>query len=251
MKISATVITRNEEKNIADCLASLAFADEIVVVDSGSSDRTGEICRSDPKVRFFQREWPGYGRQKNIAAELARNDWVLNVDADERVSSQLRRSLEQAGQGSFSAARMARENYFGKRWIRHCGWYPDYTTRLYDRRACRFSERLVHESLEHDGTVATLEGNLLHFTYAGIGDYLRRMDRYSSLAAREKVREGYQPRPLDLVVSPLTTFMRMFLLRKGFLEGEAGLMLSTLYAFYTFCKYAKAREILRDGDTDQ
>ncbi|MEI6206736.1 MAG: glycosyltransferase family 2 protein [Desulfuromonadales bacterium] len=250
MQLSATVITLNEEKNIADCLASLDFADEIVVVDSGSSDRTAEICRGYPKVRFIHNEWSGYGRQKNFAAELAVNNWILNIDADERVSPQLHRSLEQADRNSFSAARMARENYFGKRWIRHCGWYPDYTTRFYDRRRCRFSERLVHEALEHDGTVATLDGNLRHFTYDGIGDYLRRMDRYSSLAAEEKVREGYRPKPLDLIAGPLFTFLRMFLLKKGFLEGEAGLILSSLYAIYTFCKYAKAREILQAREHD-
>ena len=243
MKLSATIITRNEENNIADCLASLAFADEIIVVDSGSTDRTADICAADPRVRFFHQEWLGYGRQKNVAASHANNDWILNLDADERVSPELWRSIEHADSASFSAARMARENYFGKRWIRHCGWYPDYTLRLYDRRLCRFSERLVHESLEHDGRVATLDGNLLHFTYADIADYLRRMDSYSTLAAQELHGAGKRAGAGALLFRPLATFIKMYLLRKGFLEGLDGLVLSLLYAQYTFCKYAKLAEL--------
>ncbi|OGT97909.1 MAG: glycosyl transferase family 2 [Geobacteraceae bacterium GWC2_48_7] len=248
MKLSATIITLNEEGNIAGCLASLGFADEIIVLDSGSNDRTEEICRSDPKVRFFRQEWQGYGRQKNRAAELAANDWILNLDADERVSERLRRSIEQANISSFSAARMARENYFGKRWIRHCGWYPDHTTRFYDRRVCHFSERLVHESLEHDGRVLTLDGNLLHYTYADIADYLRRMDTYSTLAALELSKKGRAVGAGSLIFKPFATFVKMYVIRKGFLEGYVGLVLSLLYAQYTFCKYAKLAE-LRNGNT--
>jgi glycosyltransferase involved in cell wall biosynthesis len=245
MKLSATIITRDEEKNIGDCLASLNFADEIIVVDSGSSDKTEEICRAAPKVRFFHQEWLGYGKQKNRAAELAANDWILNLDADERVSPKLRRSLELADGSTFSAARMARENYFGKRWIRHCGWYPNYTHRLYDRRICRFSERLVHESLEHDGRLATLDGNLLHFTYSDIADYLRRMDTYSTLAARELFSRNKTAGAGSLIFRPLATFIKMYLIRRGFLEGISGLELSLLYAQYTFCKYAKLEELCR------
>lgn len=245
MKLSATVITYNEEKNITDCLASLEFADEIIVVDSGSTDRTEEICRKFPKVRFFRQEWLGYGRQKNVAASHASNDWILNLDADERVSPALRKSIEAANTDSFSAARMARENYFGKHWIKHCGWYPDYTTRLYDRRRNCFSERLVHESLEHDGKLITLDGNLLHYTYADIADYLRRMDSYSTLAAREIHQAGRKVGASSLLFRPCATFLKMYIIRKGFLDGLSGLILSLLYAQYTFCKYAKLTELSR------
>lgn len=243
MKISATIITRNEEKNIAGCLASLDFVDEIIVVDSGSSDRTEELCRAHPKVKFFTQEWQGYGKQKNRAAELAAHDWILNLDADERITPALRKSIENADTATFTAARMARENYFGKRWIRHCGWYPDYTTRLYDRRKCAFSERAVHESLEHDGCVIILDGNLQHFTYADISDYLQRMDRYSTLAASEMHTSGTTIGSAALFVKPLATFIKMYIIRKGFLEGFFGLVLSMLYAQYTFCKYAKLKEL--------
>lgn len=242
MNLSVTIIARNEEKNIAACLASLDFADEIVVVDSGSSDRTEELCREHPKVRFFRQDWPGYGRQKNRAAELARNDWILNVDADERVSPELRESLLAADLSAWSAFRIPRENYFGSRWIKHCGWYPDYTTRFYNRLACRFSERSVHESLECSGRVGTLAGNLRHFTYSGISDYLVRMDSYSTLSASEMHASGRTCGAMALLVKPLATFLKMYVFRLGFLEGYHGLVLSVLYAQYTFCKYAKLRE---------
>jgi glycosyltransferase involved in cell wall biosynthesis len=247
MKISATVITLNEERNIADCLASLDFVDEIIVVDSGSSDRTEELCRQNHRVRFTHQEWLGYGRQKNRAAELASRDWILNLDADERVTQELRKSIEQIDISGISAARMARENYFGRRWVRHCGWYPDFTIRLYDRRVCSFSEREVHESLEHDGRISTLAGNLRHFTYAGISDYLRRMDRYSDLAARELHNSSKSCGVLTLLVKPPATFLKMYIIRRGFLEGRLGLVISVLYACYTFSKYAKLSE-LNQGD---
>ena len=243
MKLSATIITLNEGKNIADCLASLPFVDEIIVVDSGSSDETEEICRRHPKVRFYQCEWGGYGKQKNRAAELAAGDWILNLDADERVSPALRRSIESAELSGFSAARMARENYFGTRRIRHCGWYPDYNFRLYNRTTCRFSERIVHETLEHDGSTTTLDGNLIHHTYEDISDYLRRMDSYSTLSAQELYQSGRSAGNVSLLVKPLATFVKMYVIQRGFLDGSSGLMLSLLYAQYTFNKYLKLMEL--------
>ncbi|RNC68900.1 MAG: glycosyltransferase family 2 protein [Desulfuromonadales bacterium] len=248
MKITATIIAKNEEKNLPACLESLDFADEIVVVDSGSTDRTGDICRSHPKVRYEIREWDGFGRQKNAAADLALNDWVFNIDADERVSPELRASILAADVNRFDGFRVARENYFGGRRIRHCGWYPDYNLRFYNRQRCRFGERLVHEAVEYSGPVGTLVGNLVHYTYQGISDYLTRMDRYSTLAAQEVVKAGKRPGIAAVTVRPLFTFVKMFLFKKGFLEGYHGFLLSVLYGVYTFAKYAKAREI-RAGET--
>jgi glycosyltransferase involved in cell wall biosynthesis len=241
--ISATIITLNEEGNIGDCLASLGFVAEIIVLDSGSSDRTEEICRAFPKVRFFQQVWQGYGKQKNSAAGLAVNDWILNIDADERVSDELRDSICRVARGTVTAYRMARENYFGGRWIKQCGWFPDYTTRLYDRRSCRFIERSVHESLQCSGGIGTLAGNLRHFTYQGISDYLERMNRYSSLAAEEIVKSGRNPGVAAIICKPFFTFFKMYVIKRGFLEGRLGFQLSVLYAVYTFAKYAKAREL--------
>lgn len=242
MQISATIISLNEADNIRDCLESLQFVDEIIVVDSGSTDRTEEICRSFPNVRFFHQSWLGYGKQKNYAANLAQYDWILNLDADERVSVPLRQSIEQTVFVDFSAARMARENYFGDCWIKYCGWYPDYNTRLYNRRQCKFSERLVHETLECEGVIATLHGNLVHRSYRNISDYIQRMDRYSSLAAQELVSNGKTPGLIAMIVHSSAMFVKMYFLRRGFLQGGVGLLLSVLYAQYTFCKYAKARE---------
>jgi glycosyltransferase involved in cell wall biosynthesis len=245
MKITATIITLNEERNIGDCLASLDFANEIVVVDSGSSDRTEEICRAHPKVRFYSHEWEGFGRQKNVAAELAENDWIFNIDADERVSPPLKASIVGADFGSFFCFKVARENYFGRRWIKHCGWYPDYNLRLYNRKQCGFSERSVHESVVCRGAAGTLQGNLQHYTYDGVADYLRRMDRYSTLAAGEIVRSGKKVGIAHLILKPFFTFVKMYLLKLGFLEGYTGLLLSIMYSHYTFYKYCKAVEMWR------
>lgn len=244
MKISTTVIVKDEEKNIAACLQSLDFADEIVVVDSGSSDRTAEICRSHPKVRFFELPWEGFGRQKNLAAELAANDWVFNIDADERVSPELREAILGADLASHDGFRVARENYFAGRRIRYCGWYPDYNLRLYNKKRCRFGERAVHEAVECNGPVGVLAGNLTHYTYDGIDDYVARMDRYSSLAAQEVVKSGRRPGWLALLLRPGFTFFKMYFLKQGVREGYYGLLLSILYSVYTFLKYAKARELL-------
>lgn len=247
MKISATVIVKNEEKNIADCLKSLDFADEIVVVDSGSSDRTKEICCSYPNVRFVERSWEGFGRQKNIAADLAVNDWILNVDADERVTTEMLSALRSADLLNRAGFRVARRNYFAGRWVRYCGWYPDYNIRFYDRRQGRFTDRSVHEAVECTGPVGILQGDLLHYTYEGVSDYLRRMERYSSLAAEEIVARGKVPGWPALIGRPLFTFFKMYILKRGFLEGYLGFQLSALYACYTFVKYAKARELCAGG----
>jgi (heptosyl)LPS beta-1,4-glucosyltransferase len=251
MKITATIITRNEESFIGECLASLDFADEIVVVDSGSTDRTAEICRAHARVRFHQNAWPGYGVQKNLAASLAANDWIFNIDADERVSPGLRESLSRVDPAGAPCYKVARENYFGGRWIRRCGWYPDFNKRLYDRRECAFSEKVVHESLECRGKIGTLQGNLVHKTYTGVSDYLKRMELYSGLAAQELVKAGKRPGLLHLVFKPFFTFCKMYFLKLGFLEGYTGFLLSMLYSHYTFYKYGKAIEINRAGQHDR
>lgn len=247
MQITATIITLNEEQNIPGCLDSLDFVDEIIVLDSGSTDQTANICRANSKVRFVQQDWLGYGGQKNRAAELAQHNWILNVDADERVSVQLRESVLAASFNSHVAYKMARENYFGKQRIRYCGWYPDYTARLYNKQLCSFSMRDVHETLVCDGSVGTLKGNLLHFTYRDIADYLIRMNRYSSLAALTMFKQGRQGHWYCMLFRPLATFFKMFVLRRGVADGWYGFVLSGLYAMYTFCKYAKLAELHRSG----
>lgn len=242
MKVSATIIVRDEEENLPACLASLDFADEIVVLDSGSADRTAAIARSHPRVRYATRAMDGFGAQKNAAADLAGSDWVLNVDADERVSPELRASILAAAPGRHDAFGMARENYFGGRRIRHGGWYPDAKVRLYDRRRCRFDERLVHEAVACPGPVGRLAGNLLHHSYRDVSDYLTRMERYSTLGARELLRAGVRPGVAAVALRPPVAFARMYLWRLGFLDGYHGFLLAALQAAYTLAKYAKARE---------
>lgn len=246
MKISALIIVKDEERQIADCLSSLVFAEEIVVVDSGSTDRTEEICRSDPRVRWFSEPWKGFGPQKNSALEKARNDWVFSIDADERVTPELAAEIASLGRAAPAADgfRVPRRSFFGTRCVRHGGWYPDYTIRLWRREAGRFVDRSVHEVVGVQGVVGTLRGDLLHYTYRDTEDFLRRMNRYSTLAAGELRRQGARATTLDLLLRPPFTFFRMFVLRAGFLDGALGFRLAVLYAMYTFSKYSK----LRDAD---
>lgn len=242
--LSAILITKNEEGNVRDCLASLAIAEEIVVVDSGSTDRTEEICRSDPRVRWFTEEWKGFGPMKNSALGKASGPWVFSIDADERVTEGLAREIERLDLTAVPADgfRVPRKNYFGTTWVRHGGWYPDYTIRLWRKDAGRFDERSVHERVRLSGRVGTLRGDLLHYTYRDTSDFLVRMERYAALGAEEMRKEGRRTTPLDLAFRPPFTFIKMYLLRGGFLDGALGFRLALLYARYTFAKYSKLRE---------
>jgi len=242
-KISVTIITLNEEKNIRACLESVKWADEILVSDSGSSDRTVEICK-EYGARVFNDRWEGFGRQKNLIAERARNNWILNIDADERISPQLHEEIESVlSEGDFDGYNIPRKNFFGDKWIRHCGWHPDCNLRLYRKDKGKFNERDVHEAVKVDGEAGYLKAPLEHYTYRDISDYLRRMNRYSTLAAEEMFKKGRKAGYFDILFRPLFTFLKMFFLQKGFMEGGTGLVLSGLYASYTLSKYAKLREM--------
>lgn len=243
-KISITIITHNEEKNIERCLASLKWADEIVVFDSFSDDRTVEICRRYTD-RVYQQEWSGYGRQKNLCAAKANHRWVLNLDADEVVSpecaQEIRRELEKGP--SRAVYSFPRKNYFGDRWIRHAGWYPDRIARFYDKTRVSFTEPLVHEKLAPDTDMGVFYQPLLHYSYTGFDDYISRQNRYSTLYAREKVNHGRGATCADLCLRPPWAFVRSFIFQQGFREGFLGFFLASATAFYTFLKYAKTRSI--------
>jgi glycosyltransferase involved in cell wall biosynthesis len=248
MKISAIVITLNEEPNIADALRSLAWADEIIVVDSESTDHTTEIAR-EFTARIIVRAWPGYSAQKNFAAEQARYDWIFSLDADERVSDELAREIARLKQievpiaAGFEMPRLA--NYLG-RWIKHSGWYPDYKLRLYDRRRGRWRGDYVHEGIELDGKVERLKGDLLHYTVRDASDHHLRIDRYTTLAARQSHAQGKRASLGSIMFAPFATFIRSYVFKLGFLDGLQGLAIARFAAHYAFLKHLKLWE-MRDS----
>ncbi len=242
MKISATLITFNEELNIARAIESLRCCDEIIVVDSGSVDRTVEIAQK-LGARVVEGPWRGYAGQKNLASEEATHDWILSLDADESLSESLEAEIWQLKKGepqydAYTVPRLAQ--YLG-RWILHSGWYPDRKVRLFDRRKAKWTGDFVHESVQVDGRVGHLQSNLLHFTCGSLSEHLKVMDRYTTLAAEQivsvKRRVGWR----HLVLDPPWTFFRTYVLQRGFLDGSEGLAIAYMAALYNFLKYAKAR----------
>jgi len=250
MKITATVITFNEEQNIAAALESLSWADEIIVVDSESADRTVEIARGFTD-RVFVRPWPGYSAQKNFAAEQASNDWIFSLDADERVSKELASEIAQLKYGAHPDAacfEMPRLTFYLGRWIRHSGWRPDHKLRLYHRRRAHWRGDYVHETLETDGKIDRLTGDILHFTVRGASEHHLRMDRYTTLAAEQAHSLGKRASMASLLVSPTVVFVRSYILKLGFLDGAPGLAIARFAAHYEFLKNLKLREMRMKRD---
>ena len=248
MKISATIITFNEQKNIARAIESLRCCDEVVVVDSGSTDRTAEIARR-LGARVLEHPWEGFAKQKNIAAGAAAHDWILSIDADESLSEALEAEIWQLKKRGpeFDAYTVPRLAQYLGRWILHSGWYPDRKVRLYDRRKARWVGSYVHESVQVDGRIGHLEANLLHYTCDSLSQHLETMNRYTTLAAEqlvaEKVRIGWR----HLLVDPPWTFFRTYVLKLGFLDGVEGLAIAYMAAVYNFVKYAKAKFMSPEG----
>jgi glycosyltransferase involved in cell wall biosynthesis len=242
VKISATIITFNEQDNLPRALQSLGCCDEIVVVDSGSTDRTVELARGFG-ARVVERDWPGYARQKNFAAEQASHDWILALDADECLSEELQRELaeiQRRGPGfdAYSCPRLAQ--YRGK-WIRHSGWYPDRKVRFYDRRKARWVGDYVHESVRVDGSLGTLDGDLLHYTCPSFARHVESVNRYTTLAAREMAAAGRGVSLARMLAAPPWAFVRSYLLQRGFLDGREGFLIASMAAFYVFAKYVKVK----------
>jgi glycosyltransferase involved in cell wall biosynthesis len=242
VKISATIITFNEERNIARVIESLRCCDEILVLDSGSNDRTVEIA-TKLGARVVEASWHGYAAQKNIAAELSSNDWILSLDADESLSEALEAEIwhiKKSGPqfDGYTVPRLAQ--YLG-RWILHSGWHPDRKVRLFDRRKAKWVGSFVHESVTVTGSVGHLKSNLLHFTCNSLSEHVRSMDRYTTLAAQE-IATNQKNIPLSLLLfDPAWTFFRTYVLKLGFLDGPEGLAIAYMAAFYNFVKYFKAR----------
>ena len=247
--ISATIITCNEERNIARSLESLSWADEIVVIDSGSSDATLEICRRYTD-RIIHRDWTGYVDQKNFAVDAARNDWIFSLDADERTSEELRAEILELAAAGFtnSGYRIPRVAWFLGRWIRHGEWYPDYQLRLFDRRQARWGGGLVHESVKLAGKPGLLRGEIEHYTYHSLSDYLKRLEVYSTLAASDYSRKGRKVTLLGLAGNPVAAFVKSYFLKLGFLDGIPGFTVAVMGAVSVFFKYAKLYEMKRQLD---
>ncbi|GAO34815.1 benzoate transporter [Sulfuricella sp. T08] len=245
--LSVVIIALNAASQIEACLKSAAFVDEVVVVDSGSRDDTREIALKYG-ARVLHQDWLGFGRQKQFAVEQASHDWVLCLDADERISDPLRASIVEALQAPrFRAYRMPRCNRFMGRWLRHGEGYPDWSLRLFDRRVANWSEDVVHEKVLTDSPVGSLLGDLLHESQESLAAYLEKQNRYTSLQADELCRRGKQVSFGRLVASPLLRFVKFYFLRLGFLDGFPGLVHIAIGCFNSFVKYAKLYELNKKG----
>ncbi len=242
MKISATIITFNEERNLPRAIESLRCCDEILIVDSGSTDRTVELAVKFG-ARVLEANWRGYAGQKNYASDEATHDWVLSIDADEALSEDLEAEIWQLKKNgpscdAYTVPRLAQ--YLGK-WILYSGWYPDRKIRLFDRRKARWVGDFVHESVVSTGQVGELQGNLLHYTCGSLSEHLKTMDRYTTLAAEEVVAKKKPVGYRHLLFDPFWAFLRSYVLQRGFLDGMEGLTIAYMASLYTFLKYAKAR----------
>ena len=247
-KISVTVITRNEAADIASALQSVAWADEIVVIDSESTDETVAIARRFTDC-VIVRPWPGYVAQKNHAAAVASHDWILSLDADERVTPELAAEI-QTTLGStprHAGFQIPRVTFHLGRWIRTTDWYPDYQLRLYDRRAAEWTGRYVHEGVAVRGTIGRLRGELQHFAFRDIADHLETIDRYTTDAARQMRESGRRAGLRHLACHPLLAFLRNYVLRGGMRDGVPGLIISAMNAYYVLLKFGKLWELQRSA----
>jgi glycosyltransferase involved in cell wall biosynthesis len=246
--LSVAIITRNEEAHLERTLGSVAWADEIVVVDSGSSDRTEEIARSF-RARFLLEEWKGFAAQKNSALEKCSCDWILSLDADEVLSDELAKEIWEllADDPPFDGYALPRRNLFLGRWMRFGGFYPDPKLRLFRRGAAEFEARPVHETVHFVGKAGRLKGDIMHDAYPTMAAYIEHMDRYSTLGAEQavtvgKVSSGLPAFAANVLLNPLATFVYNYVFRLGCLDGREGLLLHMYHSVYVSWKYAKAWE---------
>lgn len=248
LKLSAALITKNEEANLARTLRSVRWADEIVIVDSGSTDGTERIAR-EMGAKFFAEDWKGFGAQKNSAIAKCAGEWVLALDADEEVSAELGAEIRAllAGNPEHDAYFLPRRNYFLGRWMRRGGYYPDPKLRLFRRGMAQFEERAVHETMRCAGRTGRLHGDLLHYAYPALDGYIEHMNRYSALGAEQALAKGVVSRSWpaflwNVYLTPVATFQYNYFLRLGFLDGREGLLLHLYHSVYVSWKYAKAWE---------
>jgi glycosyltransferase involved in cell wall biosynthesis len=243
MTLSAVVICGNEEANIGDCLESLTWCDEIVVVDSQSTDRTVEIAKKYTD-KVIVRAWPGYVAQKQFALEQATGDWILSLDADERCTPALKDEIQRtlANPGDVNGFAVKRHVWYLGRWINHGGWYPDYKVRLVRRGKARWTGIDPHDKLEAEGETRRLDGELIHFTYRDFSHQLKTIDKFSDVAVEEWIKEGRRFSWIKFWFHPPVKFFVCYVWKLGFLDGWAGLVIAAASAFYVRTKYVKLRE---------
>src|SRR5512143_1517684 len=253
-RLSIALITHNEEKNIRRTLESVKWADEIVVVDSGSTDGTAAICR-EYGAKVVHQDWLGFARQKNLAIDRTSGDWVLSLAADEPIEPELAQEIRGiiTSPQPLDGYRIPRKTIFLGKQIRHGGWYPDYNLRLFRKGRGRFEERVVHEAIRVQGRIGNVEHAILHHAYPDLASYMDSINRYSSLAVdvmREKGISRVQTGGINILFRPVLTFVLKYFLRFGFLDGKHGLVLNLFHSYYVFAKYAKAWEC-RTADREQ
>ncbi len=240
MTLSVIIITKNEAAHIGDCIDSVSFADEIIVVDSGSTDSTREIAQDKGAKVTATADWPGFGQQKNRALGLATCTWVLSIDADERVTPELAQEIQrELASPRAEAYKIARLSNFGGRWIRHSGWWPDHVLRLFKRGTARFKDVAVHESVQTASTVAVLGGHFLHYPYADLETFIAKINHYSSEAAAMMHAKGRRTSVLGATGHAVWTFIRIYVIRCGFLDGREGFILAAMGAAGSFFRYNK------------
>jgi glycosyltransferase involved in cell wall biosynthesis len=242
-RLSVVLVTLNEEANIKECLRSVPFADEIVVLDSGSQDRTAELARTFTD-KVYVTDFEGYGKLKREAVERANGDWIFSIDADERVSPDLAREIIEAvgAEDGCVGYLMPRRTHFLGQWIMHGGWYPGHVLRLFRKDSGEFTDSLVHEQVRIQGRVGKLRSDLLHYSDPDLRHYLWKLDRFTGLSARELHSAGRKTGASDLVLRPAFTFLKMYLLKRGFLDGIHGLILALLSSVHVLLKYVKLWE---------
>jgi glycosyltransferase involved in cell wall biosynthesis len=247
--VTVTVITKNEAEALADALKSVSWADEVIVIDAESSDDTVAIARQFTN-RVYVRPWTGYIDQKNHAAGLAVHDWILSLDADERVTPHLGDEIRSllSSEPTASGYRMPRVSFYMGRWMRTTDMYPDYQLRLYDRRKARWVGKHVHESVRADGSVGYLKNELQHYPYRDLSEHLARMNRYTTLAARQLSESGKRASVAELLFHPPIAFLRNYVLKGGFKDGKTGLVISLVNSYYVFLKFAKLWELQHKTD---
>lgn len=242
--ISAILITKNEEVRIEACLASLGWADEIIVVDSGSIDRTRDLCERNGKVKFFEMPWEGFGIQKNRALDQASGEWIFSIDADEIVSHELAEEiLITVQQASYDGYVLKRKNFYRGKWIKHSGWWPDKILRLFRRGKGRFNDRLVHESVEVQGAIGELLNSIEHHSFQSVSDFIRKTDSYSTLGAQQMKFKNRNITTLDACTHAFATFIKVYFLKGGILDGRAGMLIAASNAAGVFYRYIKYMEL--------